>query len=69
MKVFSKFYRVAKDQNMAPGTGLGLPLAKYIVEDVHGGKLTVISQLGVGSTFTVSLPLVGRGNRDHEAQR
>ncbi len=69
VKVFSKFYRVAKDQNMAPGTGLGLPLAKYIVEDVHGGKLTVISQLGVGSTFTVSLPLVGRGNRDHEGQR
>ncbi|MBI2479999.1 MAG: HAMP domain-containing histidine kinase [Planctomycetia bacterium] len=40
-KVFEKFYRVKKDQNMAPGTGLGLPLAKHIVEDVHGGSLTL----------------------------
>jgi two-component system phosphate regulon sensor histidine kinase PhoR len=59
-KVFEKFYRVQKDQQMAPGTGLGLPLAKYIVEDVHGGRLTLRSQLGVGSTFTVSLPSAGR---------
>jgi two-component system phosphate regulon sensor histidine kinase PhoR len=55
-KVFEKFYRVHKDEQMAPGTGLGLPLARYIVEDVHGGRLTVQSTLGVGSTFTVSLP-------------
>ena len=58
-KVFEKFYRVQKDKQMAPGTGLGLPLAKYIVEDVHGGKLNVKSTLGVGSTFTVSLPNAG----------
>jgi two-component system phosphate regulon sensor histidine kinase PhoR len=55
-KVFEKFYRVQKDKQMAPGTGLGLPLAKYIVEDVHGGRLTVKSKLGVGSTFTVTMP-------------
>jgi two-component system phosphate regulon sensor histidine kinase PhoR len=59
-KVFEKFYRVQKDQQMAPGTGLGLPLAKYIVEDVHSGRLTLRSQLGVGSTFTVSLPSAGK---------
>ncbi len=53
--VFEKFYRVKKDQNMAPGTGLGLPLAKHIVEDVHGGQLTLQSELGVGSTFRVTL--------------
>lgn len=53
--VFKKFYRVKKDQDMASGTGLGLPLAKYIVEDVHGGKLTVTSTPGVGSVFAVSL--------------
>jgi two-component system phosphate regulon sensor histidine kinase PhoR len=57
-KVFEKFYRVKKDQNMAPGTGLGLPLAKHIVEDVHGGRLTVESDLGKGSTFRAALPLV-----------
>ncbi len=55
-KVFEKFYRVKKDQKMAPGTGLGLPLAKHIVEDVHGGRLTVSSRLGVGSVFRISLP-------------
>lgn len=54
--MFEKFYRVKKDQKMASGTGLGLPLAKHIVEDVHGGRLTVKSQLGAGSTFTVILP-------------
>jgi two-component system phosphate regulon sensor histidine kinase PhoR len=55
-RVFERFYRVAKDRDMAPGTGLGLPLVKHIVEDVHGGRLAVRSQLGVGSTFAVSLP-------------
>jgi two-component system phosphate regulon sensor histidine kinase PhoR len=55
-RVFEKFYRVKKDSNMAPGTGLGLPLAKHIVEDVHGGGLTVESTLGQGSTFRVTLP-------------
>jgi two-component system phosphate regulon sensor histidine kinase PhoR len=57
-KVFEKFYRVKKDQSMASGTGLGLPLAKHIVEDVHGGRLTVESELGEGSTFRAALPLV-----------
>ena len=55
-KVFDKFYRVKKDRQMAAGTGLGLPLAKHIVTDVHGGELSVASQLGEGSTFCVSLP-------------
>ncbi len=45
-RVFEKFYRVKKDKDMASGTGLGLPLAKHIVEDVHGGRLTVESVLG-----------------------
>ncbi len=45
-KVFEKFYRVQKDQQMAPGTGLGLPLAKYIVEDVHGGRLDAAQPAG-----------------------
>lgn len=61
VKVFEKFYRVKKDQTMAPGTGLGLPLARHIVEDVHGGRLNVQSQLGKGSTFTVRLPNAGVG--------
>jgi len=56
--VFEKFYRVKKDQKMASGTGLGLPLAKHIVEDVHSGTLTVKSELGKGSTFMIALPTV-----------
>ena len=55
-RVFDKFYRVNKNRDMAEGTGLGLPLARHIVEDVHGGRLGVSSELGVGSTFAVSLP-------------
>lgn len=59
-KVFEKFYRVKKDQSMASGTGLGLPLAKHIVEDVHGGELTVESVLGQGSTFAATMPCAGQ---------
>ncbi|MDY0167739.1 MAG: ATP-binding protein [Thermoguttaceae bacterium] len=59
-RIFEKFYRVKKDKQMASGTGLGLPLAKHIVEDVHRGHLTVQSKEGEGSTFTVVLPGAGQ---------
>jgi len=38
------------------GTGLGLPLAKNIAEAM-GGRITVVSKLGVGSVFTLHLPI------------
>lgn len=59
-RVFDKFYRVGAQKNMASGTGLGLPLAKHIVEDVHGGHLRVKSLLGQGSTFSITLPCAGQ---------
>ena len=59
-RVFEKFYRVNKNKDMAPGTGLGLPLAKHIAEDVHGGSLHVASTLGQGSVFSIVLPGSGR---------
>jgi len=59
-RVFEKFYRVKKDKNMASGTGLGLPLAKHIVEDVHGGRLSAKSVPGKGSTFIITLPSAGQ---------
>ncbi|MBN2291305.1 MAG: PAS domain-containing protein [Pirellulales bacterium] len=59
-RVFEKFYRVNKNKDMAPGTGLGLPLAKHIAEDVHGGRLEVSSTLGQGSIFSITLPSSGQ---------
>jgi two-component system sensor histidine kinase KdpD len=54
--IFQKFYR-GKDQRYAiEGTGMGLPIAKAIVE-AHGGTMTLTSQLGQGSVFTFTLPI------------
>jgi two-component system, OmpR family, sensor histidine kinase KdpD len=54
--IFQKFYR-GRDQRYAiEGTGMGLPIAKAIVE-AHGGSLSVTSQLGQGSVFTFTLPV------------
>ena len=54
--VFEKFYRGRKLRSTVQGTGMGLGIAKAIVE-LHGGKIGVISQLGRGSVFYFSLPL------------
>jgi PAS domain S-box-containing protein len=55
--VFDKFYRAQSPRTEeVVGTGLGLSLVKSIVEK-HGGQIWVESELGIGSTFTFSLPL------------
>jgi len=54
--IFEKFYRGQRQRYTAPGTGMGLAIAKVIVE-THGGTIGVVSQLGSGSVFSFSLPL------------
>jgi signal transduction histidine kinase/DNA-binding response OmpR family regulator/ligand-binding sensor domain-containing protein len=54
--VFDRFYRVNEATQAQLGTGIGLALAKEVV-DLHGGALSVESQAGFGSTFTLTLPL------------
>ena len=54
--IFEKFYRGQHQRYSAPGTGMGLAIAKVIVE-AHGGTIGVVSQLGSGSVLSFSLPL------------
>ena len=53
--IFDRFYRVDDARSKAENTGLGLALVKTIAE-MHGGKITVTSEEGKGSRFTLVLP-------------
>ena len=53
-RLFDSFHR-ANNVGSIPGTGLGLPIVKRAV-DLSGGTITMNSQVGMGTTFTVTLP-------------
>ena len=68
-RIFDKYYRVQEHSHMARGTGLGLNLVRQIVEGIHHGHITVQSELGSGSVFTINLPVrSGVSARDGRAR-
>ena len=65
-RIFERFYRV--DQSRASstgGTGLGLAIVKHVASN-HGGSVSVWSEEGVGSTFTLRIPLVSAATAEHQ---
>jgi signal transduction histidine kinase/CheY-like chemotaxis protein len=68
LKVFEKFKQVGDTLTDKPkGTGLGLPISKDIIEH-HGGRIWVQSELGKGSIFSFSLPVVSVVTRKEEVE-
>jgi len=58
-RVFERFYRVDRARSRETGgTGLGLAIVRHVAEN-HGGSASVVSEFGIGSTFTVRLPSTG----------
>ena len=57
-KIFDPFFTT---KEVGRGTGQGLPLARSVIQDQHGGTLTVRTKPGLGTTFTVRLPVERAG--------
>ena len=59
-RIFDRFYRVSRPGKTIKGTGLGLAIVQRLVQ-AHGGQIEVESELEMGTTFTVSLPVNQEG--------
>lgn len=59
-RIFDPFFTT---KPVGKGTGQGLSIARSIVVDKHGGKLSFETELGRGTTFIIELPVEGRGER------
>jgi len=59
--IFQRFYKADRSRSGNSGSGLGLAITRHIVE-AHGGRITVQSREGDGTTFVVTLPKVDNGN-------
>ncbi|GAC1403248.1 MAG: hypothetical protein NVSMB52_17250 [Chloroflexota bacterium] len=55
-RVFERFYKIDRGRNRAHGAGLGLAIARHLLE-LHGSQLHVVSEVGRGSRFYFALPL------------
>jgi signal transduction histidine kinase len=63
-RLFESFHRGGNVGKIS-GTGLGLTIAKKAV-DLHGGKIAVKSEVGVGTTFSVAIPLNNPNQSDEK---
>jgi signal transduction histidine kinase len=59
-KLYDPFFTT---KEVGRGTGQGLTISHSIVVDKHGGDISVSSEVGVGTEFTIRLPIAGRGAR------
>jgi len=66
-RIFERFYKADRARVRGGGTGLGLAITRHIVEG-HGGRVRAESELGVGSTFTFTLPAAAAGTIGAEAR-
>lgn len=62
--IFQPYYRSTSSAKHAPGAGLGLATVQHVVE-AHSGSIAVSSTVGLGTTFTLSFPLLHAQNTDH----
>jgi two-component system NtrC family sensor kinase len=62
-RIFDPFFTT---KDVGKGTGQGLAIARNVVVDKHGGQIAVQSQIGVGTTFSIRLPIAGNGDPTKE---